>query len=234
MSAVLLAAAVIITSVALANRKHTDELNGGSSSSGNEQGGNDGPDEPVITTPEEFGAPLATVNVTNEYGFYYNQTLNNYYEHMGIDMSAEAGAEVFAARTGTIESIYTSDVLVGTQIIIDHGDGIKSVYEYVTAKEGLKAGDKVNKGDVIATVAEANGKEYKDGAHLHFEIFENGKKRRSRQISYSGRKVSGVCLSRAAAFRISERGLQPIVCSISPAYRLRHTVRGAQTSADSR
>ena len=28
---------------------------------------------------------------------------------------------------------------------------------------------------VIATVAEANGKEYKDGAHLHFEIFENGK-----------------------------------------------------------
>jgi peptidase M23 len=94
---------------------------------------------------------------------------------MGIDMSAEAGAEVFAARTGTIESIYTSDVLVGTQIIIDHGDGIKSVYEYVTAKEGLKAGDKVNKGDVIATVAEANGKEYKDGAHLHFEIFENGK-----------------------------------------------------------
>ena len=126
--------------------------------SGNEQGGNDGPDEPVITTPEEFGAPLATVNVTNEYGFYYNQTLNNYYEHMGIDMSAEAGAEVFAARTGTIESIYTSDVLVGTQIIIDHGDGIKSVYEYVTAKEGLKAGDKVNKGDVIATVAEANGK----------------------------------------------------------------------------
>ena len=174
-AAVLLAAAVIITSVALANRKHTDELNGGSSSSGNEQGGNDGPDEPVITTPEEFGATLATVNVTNEYGFYYNQTLNNYYEHMGIDMSAEAGAEVFAARTGTIESIYTSDVLVGTQIIIDHGDGIKSVYEYVTAKEGLKAGDKVNKGDVIATVAEANGKEYKDGAHLHFEIFENGK-----------------------------------------------------------
>lgn len=45
---------------------------------------------------------------------------------MGIDMSAEAGAEVFAARTGTIESIYTSDVLVGTQIIIDHGDGIRA------------------------------------------------------------------------------------------------------------
>ena len=29
-------------------------------------------------------------------------------------------------------------------------------------------------GDVIATVAEATGEEYKDGAHLHFEILKNG------------------------------------------------------------
>lgn len=111
----------------------------------------------------------------NEYGFYYNKTLNNYYVHTGVDFSAEQGSEVFAVASGTIESVYTSDVLVGTQITIDHGNGVKSVYEFVTAKEGLKAGDKVEKGDVIATVAEPNGKEYKDGAHLHFEVFENGK-----------------------------------------------------------
>ena len=76
---------------------------------------------------------------------------------------------------GVIESVYTSDVLVGTQIVVDHGNGLKTVYEFVTAKEGLKAGDSVKKGDVIATVAEATGKEYKDGAHLHFEVLENGK-----------------------------------------------------------
>ena len=28
---------------------------------------------------------------------------------------------------------------------------------------------------MIATVAEANGDEYKDGAHLHFEILKNNK-----------------------------------------------------------
>ena len=117
--------------------------------------------------------PVEVVSISNEYGFYYNQTLNNYYEHTGVDFSAAAGTEVFAARSGKIESIYTSDVLVGTQIIIDHGDGIKTVYEYVEAKEGLKAGDEVKKGDVIATVAEANGKEYKDVPHLHFEVLEN-------------------------------------------------------------
>ena len=44
----------------------------------------------------------------------------------------------------------------------------------VTAADGLKAGDKVEKGQVIATVAEANGNEYKDGAHLHFEVHKDG------------------------------------------------------------
>jgi murein DD-endopeptidase MepM/ murein hydrolase activator NlpD len=33
----------------------------------------------------------------------------------------------------------------------------------------------VEKGDQIATVAEASGNEYKDGAHLHFEVLQNGK-----------------------------------------------------------
>ena len=46
---------------------------------------------------------------------------------------------------------------------------------FVTEKEGLTVGQTVKKGDVIATVAEPTGNEYKDGAHLHFEVLENGK-----------------------------------------------------------
>ena len=33
----------------------------------------------------------------------------------------------------------------------------------------------VLKGQMIACVAEANGNEYKDGAHLHFELRKDGK-----------------------------------------------------------
>lgn len=174
-AAVLLAAAIIITSVALANRSRT-EIGAGSSIDSTQQGGtSDIDDKPVVEQPETFIAPLATVNVLNEHGFYYNKTLNIYYEHQGVDFTAEVGSEVYAVASGTVEAVYTADILVGTQIIIDHGNGVKSVYEYVTAKEGLKAGDKVSQGDVIATVAEANGGEYKDGAHLHFEVFEEDK-----------------------------------------------------------
>ena len=127
----------------------------------------------MVTLPEGMIAPLETVNVGNDYGFYYNQTLNSYYEHAGVDFMAAAGTEVFAVEDGTIESIYKDDLLSGTQITVDHGDGLKSVYRFVTEAEGLTVGASVAKGDVIATVAEATGDEYKDGAHLHFEVFEN-------------------------------------------------------------
>ena len=134
-----------------------------------------GNEEPVVNTPQEMILPLESVSITNHYGFYHNQTLNNYYEHKGLDFSATVGAEVLAANDGVVESITQNDVLTGTEIVLDHGDGVKTVYRFVTANEGLEVGAKVKRGDVIATVAEATGEEYKDGAHLHFEIKENGK-----------------------------------------------------------
>ena len=131
-------------------------------------------DEQVVVTPEGMMMPLETVTVLNEYGFYHNKTLNCYYEHAGVDFVAAAGTQVLAVDDGIIESIYTGDLLLGTEITVKHDDGLKSVYRFVNQVEGLKAGDSIKKGQVIATVAEANGNEYKEGAHLHFEILKEG------------------------------------------------------------
>ena len=131
--------------------------------------------EQATTTPEGFVLPIQSASATNGFGFFYNQTLNNYYEHQGIDFSANAGTVVVSVDDGVVESVYTADVLSGTEIVISHDNGLKSVYRFVTQVDGLKAGDKVSKGQTIATVAEPNGSEYKDGAHLHFEVIENGK-----------------------------------------------------------
>lgn len=133
------------------------------------------PDEPVITLPEGMTLPVQSASLLNDHGFYHNKTLNNYYVHVGVDFSASAGTEVFAVEDGVVESIYKDDILLGTEITIDHGDGLKSVYRFVTEVDGLKVGMEVERGEVIATIAEATGNEYKDGAHLHFEILENGK-----------------------------------------------------------
>lgn len=131
--------------------------------------------EPVVTVPEGMTLPIQAAALLNDYGFYHNTTLNNYYVHAGVDFAASVGAQVFAVDDGVVESIYKDDLLLGTEITVDHGEGVKSVYRFVTEVDGLTVGAKVNRGEVIATVAEATGNEYKDGAHLHFEILENGK-----------------------------------------------------------
>ena len=164
-SAALACAAIILAIVFVASLATPDDKlsidagninnsasGGGDSSSADTPTGGEG-DTPTV---EETGmlSPIVSVAVSNDYGFFYNQTLNCYYHHDGVDFMADEG----------------------TEIVIDHGNGLKTLYRFVEAKEGLKAGDRVEKGAVIATVAEANGNEYKDGAHLHFEVLENGEK----------------------------------------------------------
>ena len=125
-------------------------------------------------TDETMTLPVLQVSLVNEHGFFYNQTLGFYGHHDGVDFSVETGAEVFCVLDGVVESIYKGDVLLGTEITIDHGDGLKTVYRYVEEDKEIKQGDKVKKGQKIATVAEADGAEYKDGAHLHFEVKKDG------------------------------------------------------------
>ncbi len=178
-AAALSAIVIVAVAVSNANKMNGNQAQGGNSGSQTEQPGNSSDEgnnndnEQVVVTPQGMVMPLETVNVSNEYGFYHNQTLNSYYEHKGIDFVATAGTEVLAVEAGVIESIYKEDLLSGTQIVIDHGEGLKSLYRFVEETEGLKVGDSVEKGEVIATVADANGDEYKDGAHLHFEIVKN-------------------------------------------------------------
>ena len=153
-----------------------EEDGNGDQTVGGEQNPNDeNQNDQTTVTPEGFVLPIQSAVTTNGFGFFYNQTLNNYYEHQGIDFSADVGSAVVAVDDGVVESIYTADVLSGTEIILSHANGLKTVYRFVTHADGLKAGDKVSKGQTIATVAEANGSEYKDGAHLHFEVVKDGK-----------------------------------------------------------
>lgn len=168
--------AIIVATVAVSGTRDNLQQVGGTGSNNISSGSsNDKDDEQVVVTPDGMLSPLETVTVLNEYGFYHNQTLGAYYVHAGVDFSASAGTEVLAVEKGVVESIYKDDLLLGTEIVLDHGDGLKTVYRFVTEAEGLKVGDVVEKGQVIACVAEANGNEYKDGAHLHFEVRKDGK-----------------------------------------------------------
>ena len=166
---------IIVATVAVSGAKEEQQPVGGLQSQDPIVNSSGETEQPVGGLPEGMISPIETVSVLNEYGFYHNQTLGAYYEHTGVDFAASAGTQVLAAESGVVESIYKDDLLTGTEIVLNHGNGLKTVYRFVTEADGLKVGDKVEKGDVIACVAEANGNEYKDGAHLHFEVHKDGK-----------------------------------------------------------
>lgn len=137
---------------------------------------NESVDDKPVNNQIIFSLPVLNSTVIKDYTsstVVYNQTLGVYTGHMGIDFGAEAGTEVLSAYAGKVESVTTS-YLKGTTIIIDHGNGLKSIYNSLDALEGLTEGQQVSTGEVIGYVSDNNRQEYKDGPHLHFEVTLNG------------------------------------------------------------
>ena len=97
-----------------------------------------------------------------------------YSSHLAIDYYAPEGTNVLAVFDGNVLSIETT-FLQGTTITIDHGNGLYSIYNSLADGDSVSVGQKVSQGDVIGQVSTTNKQEYKSGAHLHFEVKENGK-----------------------------------------------------------
>ena len=136
--------------------------------------GTEEPDEPVIDVIE-FIMPVE--NATKIAGYsesmVFNSTLGRFSAHTAIDFFAAEGTPVYAVEDGTVESV-TNGILEGVTVIIDHGDGLKTVYNSLADPDEVSVGQKVARGDKIGEVSVTNRQEYKDGAHLHFEVTENG------------------------------------------------------------
>lgn len=92
--------------------------------------------------------------------------------HKGIDISAEIGTKVYAAGSGKIIRIASSEDGYGNCIVIDHGFGFVSRYAHLSGFK-VKEGDEVKKGDLIGLVG-SSGRS--TGPHLHYEIEKEGEK----------------------------------------------------------
>lgn len=134
----------------------------------------DVPSEPVDTVIT-FILPVENATSIEDYSetMVFNSTLSRYESHMATDFYAEEGTNVLAVYSGTVENI-ESTLLTGITITIDHGNGLKTVYNSLADGDMVTVGQKVKQGDVIGQVSTTNRQEYKNGAHLHFEVIENG------------------------------------------------------------
>lgn len=132
------------------------------------------PNTPV-DVPIVFDMPVKNVTSIGEYSetMVFNSTLGRYSTHLAIDFFAEEGTDVLAVYDGTVTNVETT-LLKGTTVTVDHGDGLVTVYNSLADGESVTVGEQVKKGDVLGQVSVSNRQESKSGAHLHFEVIEDG------------------------------------------------------------
>ncbi|QYH37139.1 M23 family metallopeptidase [Salinibacterium sp. M195] len=88
--------------------------------------------------------------------------------HGGIDIMAAEGSSIIAASPGTVESV-TDGGGWGRHVIIDHGNGIKTLYAHmIEGSQLVSAGQWVTAGTPLGSVGSTG---YSTVPHLHFEVY---------------------------------------------------------------
>lgn len=105
----------------------------------------------------------------------YSKTLSTWRTREGIDFKAEIGTPVMAVLDGVVEKIDNDLTERGEYIVIKHDDGFKSIYTNLDEEVKVVSGQKVRKGEVIATVGQSSGNYSNEdyGAHLNFIMYLN-------------------------------------------------------------
>jgi murein DD-endopeptidase MepM/ murein hydrolase activator NlpD len=123
-----------------------------------------------------FAMPVAG-SVTTAYSGdkpIFDKTMGDYRVHDGVDIAAAQTTPVKACASGKVIEVKQDDML-GQEVIIDHGSGIKSIYANLTSQVTVKKGQQVEVGDTIGAIGETAIAECAVTPHLHFEITKNGK-----------------------------------------------------------
>ncbi|RUS99427.1 hypothetical protein DSM107003_00110 [Trichormus variabilis SAG 1403-4b] len=115
--------------------------------------------------PPVWENPLGSYWVSQEFTgstFYTN--------HTGIDLAANLGTRVEAAKNGTVIRASWDTSGYGNLVVIDHGDGFKTYYAHLNSFS-VSVGQQVNINTQIGTVGSTGNS---TGPHLHFETRLNG------------------------------------------------------------
>ena len=123
----------------------------------------------VVVSPLQ-GEVVAAFSVDQ---LLYNETLDDWRTHDGVDIAAAAGDAVLAASAGTVLSV-TDDPLMGTTVVIGHSDGYETTYANLQANPPVEEGQAVTAGQAIGAVGTTAAAESAQGAHLHFAVTREG------------------------------------------------------------
>ena len=103
----------------------------------------------------------------------YDRTMGDWRVHAGLDISAVEGTLVSAMRGGAVHDVYEDDMM-GTTVVLDHGDGMVSAYSGLAAKPPVAVGDTVDAGSTIGSVGASPMGESALTPHVHVSLTVDG------------------------------------------------------------
>ena len=127
-------------------------------------------EEPQVVVSPLQGEVVAAFSVDQ---LQYNETLDDWRTHDGVDIAATAGDAVLAASAGTVLSV-TDDPMMGTTVVIGHSDGYETTYANLQTDPLVEEGESVSAGQAIGAVGTTAAAESAQGAHLHFAVTREG------------------------------------------------------------
>lgn len=107
--------------------------------------------------------------ITSHFGMRVHPISGLYKFHTGVDVAAPEGAEFVAMADGTV-SIAKYSSSYGNLVMIDHGNGIATLYAHGT-QILVEENQVVTQGTVVMTVGSTGNS---TGPHAHFEVRING------------------------------------------------------------
>lgn len=102
-----------------------------------------------------------------------SKTMNDWRVHPGVDIRGDIGSQVKAAAAGIVTKAYFDDMM-GATVIIQHADGVETIYSNLQTAMLVEEGQEVSQGAVIGGVGVTAPSEISEPPHLHFEMKKDG------------------------------------------------------------
>lgn len=124
-------------------------------------------DEQMTGLPMQ--APLENMRVSSPFGHRVSPISGKHVHHDGMDLAAPTGTPIRPVRPGIVRHAGEINGF-GLTVIVDHGDGVESLYAHMDAID-------VQKGDAVmysSELGKVGSTGRSTGPHLHLEIREDG------------------------------------------------------------
>ena len=128
------------------------------------------------TTPakqQSFKMPVMG-DISLEYAkdkLVYSKTLEEWRAHAGVDIASDRGTPVKAVADGVVSDV-RNDSYYGITVVVDHGNGLESLYRNLASDETVSVNQKVKQGEVIGSIGNTAIDESSEQPHLHLEVLK--------------------------------------------------------------